>query len=86
MSKESKFIGYLVLGFGVLAIITVLILALGGADKKTTKTTKKETPVKEVVKLAPELLPSAPTAVPKKRKRRNRNCCSSVILILKPRK
>ena len=66
MSKESKFIGYLVLGFGVLAIITVLILAFGGADKKTTKTTKKETPVKEVVKLAPELLPSAPTAVPKK--------------------
>lgn len=67
MSKESKFIGYLVLGFGVLAIITVLILAFGGDDantRKTSKTTKKETPVREAVKLAPELLPAAPTPAP----------------------
>ncbi len=66
MSKESRFIGYLVLGFGVLAIITVLILAFGGGEKTEKKNTKKETPVQEVVKLAPELLPAAPAPVVKK--------------------
>ena len=54
MSKESKFIGFLVLGFGVLAIFTVLILAFGG-DKKETAVAKKVEPVRN---LAPELMPN----------------------------
>jgi hypothetical protein len=29
LSKESRFVGYLVLGFGVLAVVTVLLLAFG---------------------------------------------------------
>ncbi len=32
MSRESRFIGYLVLGFGVLAVVAVLVLALGGGE------------------------------------------------------
>lgn len=35
-SKESRFIGYVVLGFGVLAVITVLILAFGGRQASKT--------------------------------------------------
>ncbi len=35
MSRESRFVGYLVLGFGVLAIIAVLIIALGGKKEET---------------------------------------------------
>lgn len=30
LSKESRFIGYLVLGFGLLAVITVIIIAVNG--------------------------------------------------------
>lgn len=32
VSRESRFIGYLVLGFGVLAVIAVLVLAFAGND------------------------------------------------------
>ncbi len=62
MSKESKFIGFLVLGFGVLAIITVLILAFGG-EKEVAVSYKKVEPVRN---LAPELMPNKRAAAVKK--------------------
>ena len=31
-SKESKFVGYVVLGFGLLAVLAVAVIALGGGD------------------------------------------------------
>lgn len=34
-SRESRFIGYLVLGFGLLAVIAVLILAMGKKDESS---------------------------------------------------
>ena len=54
MSKESKFIGYIVLGFGFLAVIAVLILALGGGNK-TVSDTAVETPKETPQSLAAEL-------------------------------
>jgi len=33
MSRESRFVGYMVLGFGILAVIAVVIIAMGGRSK-----------------------------------------------------
>jgi len=35
-SRESKFIGYLVLGFGIVAVAAVLLLAFTGSDAPDT--------------------------------------------------
>lgn len=44
VSAESRFIGYLVLGFGVLAVIAVLILAFGGSDDDAQRGKSAKTP------------------------------------------
>lgn len=42
MSRESRFVGYLVLGFGFLAILAVLIIALGGESDVETNATPRD--------------------------------------------
>lgn len=57
MSRESRFIGYVVLGFGVLAVATVLILAFsGGVDVKNAPV-----PQQEAVKAIQSDLASTPS-------------------------
>lgn len=54
LSKESRFVGYLVLGFGLLAVIAVLVLAFSGrgGDPQTAEQTSAPAPT-----LTPALAP-----------------------------
>ncbi|PZQ46623.1 MAG: hypothetical protein DI551_04760 [Micavibrio aeruginosavorus] len=53
MSKESRFIGYLVLGFGVIAIVAVLLLVFGG-EKVETAQMPQEATSDQSLKVKPE--------------------------------
>ncbi len=48
MSRESRFIGYVVLGFGVLAVVTVLILAFSGGVNVNDAPVPEEADVKAI--------------------------------------
>lgn len=62
ISKESRFVGYLVLGFGLLAVIAVLVLAFSGGDNASAPAVEKSADATSATPAttqpAPALLPS----------------------------
>lgn len=66
MSRESKFIGYLVLGLGVLAVISVLILAFsGGVDTSGEADPKVAQGLQQDMASAPTAASRSKPAAPK---------------------
>lgn len=63
MSRESRFIGYVVLGFGVLAVVAVLILAFSGGVDVDSAPVPQGADVKAIQgEFTPPPSPSAPAA------------------------
>ncbi len=59
MSPESRFVGYMVLGFGILAVIAVIILALGSRPDKDADEAKTQALAKELME-PPQVTPPPP--------------------------
>lgn len=64
-SRESKFIGYLVLGFGIVAVVAVLLLAfMGGGAPDTNVRQPAPGQAAKIAPLKPQELIQAPEPVP----------------------
>lgn len=62
MSKESRFIGYLVLGFGVVAVLAVLILAFSGGGDPEERAADPKVAQELVADMAPPVTSNTPKA------------------------